>query len=133
MITTCSVEYVLTCRRYARILSRVNMLLSPSKEEARKLLGWIACSPIPLTMHEIQQALTIEVNDTEGKARLLANLEAIKICRPIVEVADNYVQFVHFTVKEYVQTDHSRLSSNEDTDTSQALELQGTSIRRNLP
>ena len=107
------------------------MSLSPFKDEVRKLLGWIACAPIPLTTHEIQQALTIEMNDTRGKVRLLANLEVIKICRPIVEFADNYVQFVHFTVKEYVQADFSRLSSNEDLDTSQALELQDTSICRN--
>ncbi|KAI0379623.1 NACHT domain protein [Hypomontagnella monticulosa] len=88
---------------YRRILERVNTPKHPSlKEKARKILGWIACSPKPLTVQEIQQALTIIPNDKEGKARVIGNLLLVKICGPILEIVDDYVQFVHFTVKEYI-------------------------------
>ena len=86
---------------YARVLTRVNSLNPPAlKEKARKLLGWIGCSPTPLTIQEMEQALTVSLDDIEGSARVLANLNIIKVCGPIVEVVEDYVQFVHFTVKE---------------------------------
>ena len=86
---------------YARVLTRVNSLNPPAlKEKARKLLGWVGCSPTPLTIQEMEQALTVSLDDIEGNARVLANLNIIKVCGPIVEVVEDYVQFVHFTVKE---------------------------------
>jgi hypothetical protein len=86
---------------YARVLIRVNSLNPPAlKEKARKLLGWIGCSPTPLTIQEMEQALTVSLDDIEGSARVLSNLNIIKVCGPIVEVVEDYVQFVHFTVKE---------------------------------
>lgn len=90
---------------YHRILERVNTPEHPSlKEKARKILGWMTCSPKPLTIQEIQQALTIVPNDKEGSAKVIGNLPLIKICGPIVEVVDDYVQFVHFTAKEYISS-----------------------------
>ena len=70
------------------------------RDKARKLLGWIGCSPTPLTIYEIEQALTISLDDFEGNKRILANLNIVKMCGPIIEVVDEYVQFVHFTVNE---------------------------------
>lgn len=91
--------------RYARILSRINRLQHPVlKEKARKLLGWIACSPTPLTIQEVQCALSVKIDDRDGKTRRLVDLNVGKICGPIVEVVEDYVQFVHFTVKESVFT-----------------------------
>ena len=89
--------------RYGRILSRINRLQHPAlKEKARKLLGWIACSPTPLTIQEVQYALSVKLDDREGQIRRLVDLNIGKICGPIVEVVNDYVQFVHFTVKESV-------------------------------
>ncbi|KAL9621920.1 MAG: hypothetical protein Q9160_003741 [Pyrenula sp. 1 TL-2023] len=88
---------------YGRVLARVNALRPPAlKNKARKLLGWIGCSPTPLTIQEMEQALLIDFDDTEGSLTVLSRLNIIKICGSIVEVVDDYVQFVHFTVKEYL-------------------------------
>jgi hypothetical protein len=88
-----------TLFRYARIFSQINR--HPArKEKTRKLLGWIACSPTPLTVRELQYGLSIKADDSEGRIRRLADLNVEKLCGPIVEVVDDYVQFVHFTVKE---------------------------------
>ena len=48
----------------------------------------------------MEQALTVSLDDIEGNARVLSNLDIIKVCGPVVEVVEDYVQFVHFTVKE---------------------------------
>lgn len=85
---------------YGRILKRINNFRSPSKEIARKLLGWIACSPTPLTVREAQQALAIKCDDKEGEIRILQDLEMESLCGPIIEVTDDHIQFAHFTVKE---------------------------------
>lgn len=70
------------------------------KDKVRKLLGWVACAPLPLTLQEIEQALVVSREDVEGNAKVIATLNMRRICGPIVEEVDGYVQFVHFTVKE---------------------------------
>jgi hypothetical protein len=50
----------------------------------------------------MEHALTVSIDDKEGNTRVRARLNIIQICGPIVEVVDDYVQFVHFTVKELV-------------------------------
>ena len=73
-----------------------------AKRKTRNILGWIGCSPTPLRIQELEQALMVDVENLESSVRVSSNLNIIEICGPIVEVVDEYVQFVHFTVKEYV-------------------------------
>lgn len=88
---------------YARILSRINSLHpTRAQTKARRLLGFIGCSPAPLTIHELNQLLTLDLYEGLGKVTHpnRCSLNPIQLCGPIVEVVDEYVQFVHFTVKE---------------------------------
>ncbi|KAK0715222.1 NACHT domain protein [Lasiosphaeris hirsuta] len=85
---------------YERIFQRINGLNSHVKTKACKILGWIACTPTPLTLREIQHALTIRAADRDGKPPLQVKPQIDKVCGPIVEVVDDYVQLAHFTVKE---------------------------------
>ncbi|KAI0812103.1 NACHT domain protein [Xylaria sp. FL0064] len=88
---------------YGRILGRINKLDKPAlREKARLVLGWIGCSPTALTVQEIQQALSIDLEDPKRSGKVRGNLDLVRICGPIVEHVDGYVQFVHFTVKEYL-------------------------------
>ncbi|KAK7906557.1 hypothetical protein PG985_016294, partial [Apiospora marii] len=88
---------------YGRILQRINESKSTARrEKARAILGWIACAPTPLTVQEIQQALSIDVERPSKSGRLFGSLDIVEICGPIVEVVDEYARFVHFTVKEYL-------------------------------
>ena len=87
-------------KSYSRILDRVNRLDPPAlKDKVRKILGWVGCTPIPLKIQEIEQALVVSREGLKGYA-VIAVLNMPRICGPIVEVVDGYVQFVHFTVKE---------------------------------
>lgn len=105
---------------YARILSRINDRNTSLKTKARNLLGWIGCCPTPLTLRELEQALVISRQGIGGDGRVVAVTDLIRICGPIVEVVDDYVQFVHFTVQEcarerprssYQQLTHAGISS----------------------
>ncbi|KAF2239008.1 hypothetical protein EV356DRAFT_504364 [Viridothelium virens] len=111
---------------YGRILVRVNSLHPPKlKEKARKLLGWIGCSPTALTIQEMEQALVIDPQDLDGDSRVQSRLNVTKICGPIVEIVGGFVQFVHFTVKEYLF--HNQITGFID-DTVATLSLATTCI-----
>ncbi|SPO06913.1 related to NACHT domain protein [Cephalotrichum gorgonifer] len=88
---------------YGRIFSRVNEKL-PSKtvrDKARRILGWIGCSPMPMTIQELEQALSIRVGDYDQIPKGYSTLNIVHLCGPVVEVVDDEVQFVHFTAKQY--------------------------------
>jgi hypothetical protein len=87
--------------RYARILERISNLTPLAlRDKALKLLGWIGSSLTPLTIQEIEQALIVRMNDIDGDLKVIARLNPVQVCGPILEIVDDYVQFVHFTVKE---------------------------------
>jgi hypothetical protein len=80
-------------------LIRINDLPPTACEQATKLLGWVGCSEEPLTTQELEQAILIAPG--KGAARVGGSLPVLKLCGPIIEVVDDKVHFVHFTVKEY--------------------------------
>ena len=60
----------------------------------------MGCSLLPVTKQEIEQAITIRPGDRDlcEDGRLFRSFD--ELCGPIVEIQDNIVHFVHFTVKE---------------------------------
>ena len=94
------IRRLLTQNRYERILKRVNNLPSRAKLKAKRLIGFVGCSPTPLTIHELDQLLTLDLDYAAGPHLFSSSLNPVELCGPIVEVIEGYVQFVHFTVKE---------------------------------
>ncbi|UKZ70765.1 uncharacterized protein TrAtP1_011735 [Trichoderma atroviride] len=84
---------------YAKIESKSNLI----KRKCRLILGWISCSPTPLTLPELEQALVVAIS---GTYRVSSRLNLIRLCGPIIEVVGDHLQFVHFTVKEYIHSRH---------------------------
>ncbi|PKX97986.1 uncharacterized protein P174DRAFT_508347 [Aspergillus novofumigatus IBT 16806] len=88
---------------YSRVLVRINKLRPPSaRDKARRILAWVGCSPTPLTVQEVEQALTIKPGSLELEKKVFASPNLNRLCGPIIEISDGYIQFVHFTVKEYL-------------------------------
>ncbi|KAL9119321.1 MAG: hypothetical protein Q9187_004124, partial [Circinaria calcarea] len=83
------------------ILNRINQLRPSEKDRVRKILGWVGCAPMPLTRQEIEQALVVSGEGNKENTKVIAVLDIPRICGPIIERVDDYIQFVHFTVKEY--------------------------------
>lgn len=62
-----------------------------------------------MTLKEIEQGLLIDPDNPFKLPRVQARVNVVQICGPIIDVVDGYVQFVHFTVREYVKRKHPLL------------------------
>ncbi|KAK1765267.1 hypothetical protein QBC33DRAFT_496016, partial [Phialemonium atrogriseum] len=87
---------------YERALSRIDGLSTRNRDTVKRILGWIGCSPVPLTLYELEQAILVSVEACDDAPVVDSSLNIVKLCGPIVEVVDETPQFVHFTVKEYI-------------------------------
>ncbi|KAH8668654.1 hypothetical protein BX600DRAFT_538673 [Xylariales sp. PMI_506] len=91
---------------YHRILLRINQLPLPQRLKARRIIGWIGCAPMPMTNQEIEQALLVDSNSATATPTVLGRLNFVRICGPIVEIVDERLQFVHFTVQDHQISDY---------------------------
>ncbi|KAF5000641.1 hypothetical protein FDECE_11178 [Fusarium decemcellulare] len=88
---------------YGRILQQINTSTDARrKNSACMILGWVGCAPAPMTRYELEQALIVDPDQLENEPRVVSKLNVVQVCGPIIEIVDDYVQFVHFTVKEYI-------------------------------
>ncbi|KAH9217331.1 hypothetical protein DL95DRAFT_494393 [Leptodontidium sp. 2 PMI_412] len=92
---------------YYRILLRLGDHKDKRRsEQARRLLGWVACTSTPLTVEDAQQALVVRRGDRDQIFNIVAKLDVVEVLGPIVETVDTYIRFVHFTAKEYISSPH---------------------------
>ncbi|KAL7754599.1 hypothetical protein ACKLNR_002808 [Fusarium oxysporum f. sp. zingiberi] len=88
---------------YGRVLQQIHASQDPQRRKlARSILGWVGCAPTPMTLKEIEQALLVNPDHPFKQPRVQAMVDVVRVCGPIVDVVDGYVQFVHFTVREYI-------------------------------
>lgn len=86
--------------RYKRVVSRIERLSRRNREVAKRIMGWIGCSPYPIRLHELEQAVLVGSEAHSDAPTVDSSLNIVKLCGPIVEVVGQTPQFVHFTVKE---------------------------------
>lgn len=86
--------------RYELVFSRIKKLPPWKQGTVKAILGWIGSSPVPLTIHELEQAIVVSTQAHDDAPSVDSSLNIVKLCGPIVEVMDGTPQFVHFTVKE---------------------------------
>ncbi|KAF3760334.1 hypothetical protein M406DRAFT_269589 [Cryphonectria parasitica EP155] len=87
---------------YSRIFARINDLSPPLQRKAKMIYSWIGCAPIPMTQHEMEQALEIASGSNDAAPIVMASVNFVRICGVAVEVVDERPCFVHFTVSEYI-------------------------------
>ena len=82
-----------------------------NKKEAKRLLTWLAFSKRPLTVHELLDALTIDVDKEciERGEPPRSPDELLSICPDLITIDGNHVSFVHFSVQQYL-TSHVQKS-----------------------
>ena len=106
----------LTAFRYDRILDRLVAPTVPKtrRDNIRKLLGWLACARRPLKWHEIQGAITVNLNEGVISAKQQFHEDCKDLCLSLVEItSDQTVTLVHSTTKPYAIT--SFISATLDT------------------
>ena len=87
---------------YGRILKRINELPPNEKLYASRTLEWIACSKVRLRKQEVIQALTVSEGDRSIDHRKRPVRDLAYYCGPIIEFQGDFIQFVHFTAKDYL-------------------------------
>ncbi|KAF5674658.1 Nacht domain-containing protein [Fusarium circinatum] len=88
---------------YGRVLQQINDCPDPRRRSlARSILGWVGCARSPMTLKEIEQALLVDPKFPSKLPKVQATVNVIQVCGPIIDIVDGYVQFVHFTVREYI-------------------------------
>ncbi|KAK4063518.1 uncharacterized protein Triagg1_9395 [Trichoderma aggressivum f. europaeum] len=105
---------------YGRLFEKIDRKSGIVKKKCRLILGWISCSPTPLTLLELEQALVVTISDT---SRVSSPLNFVRLCGPIVEVVGDNIQFVHFTVKEYVHSRHNTVNYIDRTEATLSLAI----------
>lgn len=86
--------------RYARIVDRI--LGDPlTKEDAKRLLGWLVCARRPLKWREIQCAVSINLEDKDvDLAERQLRVDSKNLCGSLVEQrSDGSVEMVHLTAR----------------------------------
>ncbi|KAJ4857218.1 hypothetical protein T069G_08115 [Trichoderma breve] len=78
---------------YGRLFEKIDRKSEIVKKKCRLVLGWISCSPTPLTLLELEQALVMTISNA---SRVSSPLNFVRLCGPIVEVVEDSIQFVHF-------------------------------------
>lgn len=92
---------MLTNFRYERIVERIYSNENVAeREQAQKLLGWVVCAKRPLKWHEIQGAISIDIEhqtvDFEGSLVL----DVKELCGSLVErLPGDRIELVHSTAK----------------------------------
>jgi hypothetical protein len=79
-------------------LARISKLPLALKRKAGQILGWIGCASMPMTRREMEQALLVD-SDTKAPS-VIASVNFVRICGPVIEIVNEGPRFVHFTVKE---------------------------------
>jgi hypothetical protein len=90
---------------YDNAMQRIKDQSAPDRELAEKIIMWISHIREPLTLHELQCALTIREGDTAlDLDDLIPGELLISACAGLVKVEKetNRLQFVHSTVQEYI-------------------------------
>ncbi|KAH8812890.1 hypothetical protein F5884DRAFT_318007 [Xylogone sp. PMI_703] len=90
---------------YKRIVERIyGNENEAEREQAQKILGWLVCAKRPLKWHEIQGAISIDVDnqtvDFENR-QLMSDIQ--ELCGSLVErLAGDRIELVHSTAKFYL-------------------------------
>ena len=91
---------------YGRILKRLDQKLGErERHQAKRVLGWVGCSRIPIRQREIEAALSIRQGDRTIDKERKVFLNVSRLCGPVLEIQNGFVQFVHFTAKQYVDSE----------------------------
>ncbi|KAL3475095.1 hypothetical protein BJX99DRAFT_259710 [Aspergillus californicus] len=100
---------------YDRIISRTVSGNDPKARYAKKLLAWIVCAKRSLKWHEIQGAISIDLDtrqiDFENR-KLLVNSK--ELCGSLVEIRPSgAIELVHTTAKSYLLKHKHVVESDE--------------------
>ena len=107
---------------YEQAMERINRQKPGLKTLAMKVLLWISCAKRPLTILELQHALSIKVGKSELDQGDLPHIkDIISVCLGLVTIDEesDIIRLVHYTMQEYFERTQNQWFSNIETDITQ--------------
>ncbi|KAJ7271021.1 ankyrin repeat-containing domain protein [Mycena rebaudengoi] len=87
---------------YSDAMDRIESQNKDDREIARRALIWVANAKRPLSIHELQEALSIELDTTSLDSDSLLDIEfIISVCAGLL-IVDHAVRLVHHTTQDYI-------------------------------
>ncbi|KAJ7291413.1 hypothetical protein C8J57DRAFT_1458271 [Mycena rebaudengoi] len=107
---------------YNEAMDRIEAQNKDDREIARRALIWVANAKRPLSVHELREALAIELGATTLDADGMLDIEFIvSVCAGLL-IVDQAVRLVHYTTQDYIdRVQPSRFPRAQTEITSQCL------------
>ncbi|KAJ9217078.1 hypothetical protein DTO166G4_1133 [Paecilomyces variotii] len=98
---------------YDNAMQRIEDQVTDQKEMAWEVLSWITCAKRPLTTTEIQNALAVELGESDLDEDNISDLDdIISACAGLVTVtvdaSSSVIRLVHYTAQEYFERTWTR-------------------------
>jgi ankyrin repeat protein len=104
---------------YKDAMERIEGQLADEEELAKQALSWITCAKRPLTISELEQALAVEISESQLDIENLCRVEDIvSICAGLVTIDEEsgIIRLVHYTTQEYFERTQKRWFPNAETE-----------------
>jgi ankyrin repeat protein len=104
---------------YEDAMERVEGQVKDKEELAKQVLSWITCAKRPLRTSELQQALAVEVGDSELDKDNIPQIEdMVSVCAGLVTLDEEsgIIRLVHYTIQEYFERTQLQWFPNADSD-----------------
>ncbi|KAK6202220.1 hypothetical protein LQW54_008932 [Pestalotiopsis sp. IQ-011] len=91
---------------YDDAMERINGQSENRKELALRVLMWITCAKWQLTIHQLQHALAVQIDEPSLDEDDFVDInDIISVCAGLVTIDEqsNIVRLVHYTTQEYFQ------------------------------
>lgn len=94
---------------YVDIINRIKAKGDESYNLAVKILSWINYATVPLSMRQVQEALTIDEDDHIEEEDILQSESIVNVCGSLLahDQASGIVRFTHYTVQEFLRSKYS--------------------------
>ncbi|KAL5331136.1 hypothetical protein ACEPPN_000665 [Leptodophora sp. 'Broadleaf-Isolate-01'] len=104
---------------YKDAMERIEGQLADEEELAKQALSWITCAKRPLTTSELEQALAVEISESQLDIENLCRAEDIvSVCAGLVTIDNEsgIIRLVHYTTQEYFERTQKRWFPNAETE-----------------
>ncbi|TEY86542.1 hypothetical protein BOTCAL_0006g00220 [Botryotinia calthae] len=103
---------------YKDAMERIEGQLDDERDLAKQVLSWIICAKRPLTTAELQEAIAVEIDETELDRENFTEISTmISVCAGLVIVDDEskIIRLVHYTTQEYFEGTRDGWFPNAET------------------
>lgn len=104
---------------YQSAMERIEEQVADQKELAKQILSWIICAKRPITTSELQQALVVEIGESQLDGENLPQIEdMVSACAGLVTINEesDVIRLVHYTTQEYFERTQKQWFPNTKSD-----------------